>query len=426
MIPMQIRRHLGALHYAAFGAFLAALILAVAPQSSAQSSNMERPKIRALTAFIKLDPAHYQDQVASTVAALKQIKAKFEKAGFEVQTLRLTTQPFPSYTRGLSDEQALAFFKDYDRLVTKDALDASLGPAMMHLGDDPREARLLARILASTQILEGTIVIASEDGIHDDGIREAASLIHYVAENTPDSLGNFRFAAIAMVPPGAPFYPASYHLDADHTFTIGLESANVVAAAMASAHSAEQAQQNIEESLGKWAAELQTVGNQAASESGWKFTGIDLSPAPLKDVSIGGAIEGFTHEPLGSSSTLAAVAIITRALANIHVARVGYSGLMLPVLEDSVIAKRWSEGRLSLNSLLLYSSVCGTGLDVAPLPGDTSEAQLSSILRDVASLAYKWHKPLSARLLPVKGKKPGDRTEFKDPFLVNAVIQAVP
>lgn len=426
MNPMQIRRHLGALHYAAFAAFLAALILAAAPQSSAQSSNMERPKIRALTAFIKLDPAHYQDQVASTVAALKQIKAKFEKAGFEVQTLRLTTQPFPSYTRELSDEQALAFFKDYDRLVTKDALDASLGPAMMHLGDDPREARLLARILASTQILEGTIVIASEDGIHDDGIREAASLIHYVAENTPDSLGNFRFAAIAMVPPGAPFYPASYHLDADHTFTIGLESANVVAAAMASAHSAEQAQQNIEESLGKWAAELQTVGNQAASESGWKFTGIDLSPAPLKDVSIGGAIEGFTHEPLGSSGTLAAVAIITRALANIHVTRVGYSGLMLPVLEDSVIAKRWSEGRLSLNSLLLYSSVCGTGLDVAPLPGDTSEAQLSSILRDVASLAYKWHKPLSARLLPVKGKKPGDRTEFKDPFLVNAVIQAVP
>ncbi|HKW89378.1 MAG TPA: DUF711 family protein [Candidatus Acidoferrales bacterium] len=404
----------------------AALSFGFAPSLRTQSTDMNRPKIRALTAFINFDPAHYQDQVASTVASLQRIKAIFEKAGFQVQTLRLTTQPFPTYTRNLSDDRALAFFKEFDRLAAKDGLDVSIGPAMMRSGDDPREARLLSHILASTQILEGTIVIASNDGIHEDGIREATSLMHYVADNTASSLGNFRFAAIAMVPPGAPFYPASYHINADHTFAIGLESASVVAAAMSSTTDPERAQMNIEEALGKWAAQLEFIGKQASQDSGWKFTGIDLSPAPLKDVSIGAAIEGFTHEPLGSSGTLAAVAIITRALAKIPVTRVGYSGLMLPVLEDSVIAQRWSEGRLSLSSLLLYSSVCGIGLDVAPLPGDTSEAQLSAILRDVASLAFKWHKPLSARLLPVKGKKVGDRTDFQDPFLVNATIQAVP
>jgi uncharacterized protein (UPF0210 family) len=423
---MQIRRNLDAIQRARHLVFLAILILGIAWQLPAQSSDMERPKIRALTAFINLDPAHYQSQVASTLLALQKIKSIFEKSGFEVQTLRLTTQPFPAYTHSFSDEQALAFFKDLDRLVTKDSLDTSIGPAMMQVGDDPREARLLARILASTQTLEGTVVIASDDGIHQDGIREAGSLIHDLAENTPESLGNFRFAAIAMVPPGTPFYPASYHLSADHTFAIGLQSANIVAAAISSTRDPEQAQNNIEASLGNWARDLEAIGKRAGQESGWKFTGIDLSPAPLGDISIGRAIEGFTHEPLGSSGTLAAVAVITRALANIHVTRVGYSGLMLPVLEDSLIAQRWSEGRLSLNSLLLYSSVCGTGIDVAPLPGDTSQAQLQAILRDVASLAYKWHKPLSARLLPVKGKKPGDRTEFKDPFLVNATIRAVP
>ena len=426
MKAMQIRQNCGGLRTVGILAFSAAMILGILPRVQAQTVDMPRPKIRALTAFIHLDTAHYENQVAATLAALQKMKAKFEKAGFTVQTLRLSTQPFPDYTRYLSDEQALTFFKAYDRLVTKDGLDASIGPAMMHAGDDPREARLLARVLASTQTLEGSIVIASDDGIHSDGIREAASLIHYVAENSPNSLGNFRFAAIAMVPPGTPFYPASYHVDADHTFAIGLESANVVAAAMASAQSPEQAEKKIEESLGRWAMQLETVGKEAGAESGWRFTGIDLSPAPLKDVSIGEAIEGFTHEPLGSSGTLAAVAIITRALSNIHVSRAGYSGLMLPVLEDSVIAQRWSEGRLSLNSLLLFSSVCGTGIDVAPLPGDTSPEQLEAVLRDVASLAYKWHKPLSARLLPVKGKKAGDRTEFQDPFLVNAVIRAVP
>jgi hypothetical protein len=38
----------------------------------------------------------------------------------------------------------------------------------------------------------------------------------------------------------------------------------------------------------------------------------------------------------------------------------------------------------------------------------------------------KWHKPLSARLLPIAGKKPGDMTELDDPFLVNAKIQSLP
>jgi len=28
--------------------------------------------------------------------------------------------------------------------------------------------------------------------------------------------------------------------------------------------------------------------------------------------------------------------------------------------------------------------------------------------------------------MPVSGKKPGDRTEFNDPFLVNATIQRLP
>ncbi len=43
----------------------------------------------------------------------------------------------------------------------------------------------------------------------------------------------------------------------------------------------------------------------------------------------------------------------------------------------------------------------------------------------MATLAYKWHKPLSARLLPVMGKHAGDQTEFDDPFLVNATLHPI-
>src|SRR5487761_826558 len=244
--------------------FAAMLALGVSGSSRAAPTAGDRPQVRTVPAFIALDPAHYQAQIAETLASLKKIKAAYEKAGFEVQTLRITTQPFPEYTRNLSNEQALAFFQKYDALAAKDGFDASIGAAMLRAGDSPREARLLARVIASTKILEGSVVIAADDGIHWDAIPAAASVIHYLADNSPNSLGNFRFAAIAMVPPNTPSYPASYQMNGNHTFAVGLESANVVAAALASTSDPQKAQKAIEDSLGKWAQEIEAIGKRAA------------------------------------------------------------------------------------------------------------------------------------------------------------------
>jgi uncharacterized protein (UPF0210 family) len=67
--------------------------------------------------------------------------------------------------------------------------------------------------------------------------------------------------------------------------------------------------------------------------------------------------------------------------------------------------------------------VCGTGLDTVPLPGDVTEAQLARIIGDVAVLAYKWKKPLTARLQPVHGRRAGELSDFDDPLLANARLQ---
>jgi uncharacterized protein len=96
------------------------------------------------------------------------------------------------------------------------------------------------------------------------------------------------------------------------------------------------------------------------------------------------------------------------------------------VMEDKSLAQRWAESTYNINSLLAYSSVCGTGLDTIPLPGDVTLDQMNRIFSDAASLAVKWNKPLSARLQPIPGKKPGDRTEFDDPFLFNTTIHRLP
>jgi uncharacterized protein (UPF0210 family) len=407
-------------------AALPCLALALALGLAGHAQAAERPRVRAITAFVSLKPAGYQKQIADALAFLRAAKAAFEKAGYTVETLRITTQPFPEYIRGMSEEQALGFFRDYDALARKDGFDAAIGPALASDQDDPRLAQVLGWILAGTTVLEGSIVVGGADGVHWKSVRAAAELVKFLSEHTERSQGNFRFAATALVPSGTPFYPASYYAGAGREFALGLESANVVAEAFASAPNFEAARNSLEFMLGGWAGAIQAIARQVEKQTGWSYLGLDDSPAPLKEVSIGGAIEKLIHAPVGSSGTLAAAALVTGVLKNIPIQHAGYSGLMLPVLEDSVLAERWSEGRLRLDSLLAYSAVCGTGLDVVPLPGDVTVKQLARIIGDVASLAVKLHKPLSARLLPVAGKKPGERTEFQDPFLVNAILQPLP
>jgi uncharacterized protein (UPF0210 family) len=124
----------------------------------------------------------------------------------------------------------------------------------------------------------------------------------------------------------------------------------------------------------------------------------------------------------GAAGTLAAAGALTRMLKRLPYAQVGYSGLMLPVLEDSVLAERTSAGLATISELLLYSAVCGTGLDTVPLPGDASPEGLAAMVLDVTALAVALQKPLSCRLFPVPGKRAGERTEYDSPYLVNGAV----
>jgi hypothetical protein len=402
------------------------LALAISPTVLGQTPKKAAPpsqvKIRAITAFVNLDRTQYQIQISDAVKMLKRARTILESRGYPVETIRIATQPFPEYIQGLSKEQALAFFRNYDALATQEGFAASIGPAMPNTGDSAAQADLLAEILKNTKGLNASLVVAGDDGVRWPAVGAAARVMKEL-EDTEHSQGNFRFAAIAMVEPLTPFFPAAYHNGFGHQFAIALESANLVADAFKDAPDLATARRRLIDALGKEAFAIQAEAGRVDMETGWTYMGIDLSPAPLKDISIGAAIENLTTQPFGSSGTLTAAATITAALKDIKVKQTGYSGLMLPILEDTRLAQRWSEGRLTIDALLSYSAVCGTGLDTVPLPGDISVEQLSLIIGDMASLAVKWHKPLSARLFPVQGKGPGEMTELDSQFLVNAAIQ---
>jgi uncharacterized protein (UPF0210 family) len=403
---------------------MSALVSAYAAPVPAESSN---PKVRAITGFIRITPQNYKKQVADALLVLRKAKSEFESSGYQVETIRLTTQPFSELIAGMSEDQALAFITQFDQLSEKEKFSANVGPAMLHDSDDPAAMHVLERALSTLSHIDASSVIADQDGIHWKTIHRTAELVKYVAEHSPRSQGTFNFTATAMLKPYGPFFPGSYHTGAGGQFAIGFEGANVVRDVFAKDKgNVEAATTDLTAAITIYAKTADTVGNKVAAETGWTYMGVDPTPAPLGDVSIGAAIEAFTGAKFGSSGTLTASRIITAAVKAVPVKQIGYSGLMVPVMEDKLLAQRWAESTYNIDSLLAYSSVCGTGLDTIPLPGDVSLEQMERIYSDVASLAAKWNKPLSARLQPIPGGKPGDRTAFENPSLFNTTIHPLP
>jgi uncharacterized protein (UPF0210 family) len=397
-------------------------LLALSLSTAAQSAEYSRPKVRAITAFVRLE--HNSIEVGDALQVLRETRSELQKRGYEVQTIRIVTQPLPELIQGLSETQALEYLQGLDRLATREGFTPNVGPAMSADSDDPRNVRLLEKVLSTLPTLQGSTQIAGEDGIHWKVIQESAALVHYVTEHSPHSQGNFNFTATAMVKPYGPFFPGTYHTGSGRNLSIGFQGANIVQEVFAKTHGDfQRSVTELTQQLTVHSKVAESIGEHVAAAHGWTFMGVDPTPAPLGDTSIGAAMETYTGGRFGSSGTLTAALIITTAVKAVPVKQIGYSGLMVPVLEDKLLAQRWAEGTFNTDDLLAYSAVCGTGLDAVPFPGDISVEQMARIMGDVASLAWKWKKPLSVRLQPVQGRKAGETTQFDSPYLFNTTLR---
>jgi len=379
-------------------------------------------RIRTITAGLHLQSASQLEQAKSALAFLHRARESFEADGYQVQTIRLATQPLGEYLPQWTEPATLKGLKVLDQFARDNDIVCSIGPVITDDRYHPEFGSWAAELVQQTSNISFSCQVASVDaGVHIHALRSAADAIHAITRATPTGEGNFRFAATAFIPPGTPFFPAAY-FDQGNSFTIGLESPALLTEVFRENREFDEVRQRLGERM---EAALSPVARRAqalADSAGWRYLGIDTSPAPGLDASIGQAIETLTNAPFGSPSTLAACAAITDVLKGLRIRSCGYCGLMLPVLEDPVLAQRAAEGRYGITELLLYSSVCGTGLDVVPLPGDTSVYELAAIIADVAALATKYRKPLSARLFPIPGKRAGERVSFENPHLTQSIV----
>ncbi|HYP41979.1 MAG TPA: DUF711 family protein [Chloroflexia bacterium] len=369
-------------------------------------------------------------------------RAALEGAGFTVQTTRLSTQPLEQWVEAGRDKRALV------ASVGKECIEAgidycSLGTVQAASGADDEVVDALLEEVPSLLLAAGNVFASVQVGVRTslgsainlDAVRASARIIKALSEQTAGGFGNLRFAAAANCPPHIPFFPASYYLEDERNggnpeFGLALEAADLAVRAFNDARTHEEARGNLlallVEEGGKAAEACAALG----SEYGYTFTGLDISMAPYPEPerSIGRALEMLSGAPLGSPGTLAAAAFFTDVLkeARKHLPTVGYSGLMLPALEDQTLADRAAEGLVDLDTLLLMSAVCGLGLDTVPLPGDVTLAQLERIIFDTASLAVKLDKTLTARLLPVPGMSAGEPAEWPDfPYFAKGRVMKV-
>ena len=399
-------------------------------------------KIRSITYFC--NPKYPLDEKILRQAGefLAKAKSAYEAAGYEVQTVRLATIPFPKLLGEKNISNLPKFAERFSNLIQQNGIEyASLGPALPDfrgLGDigSLRAYEVIPEAIATSKNIFFSGVMAgntdsklSDSKIYLDAIRACANVIVKSAPIDLNGLANLRFAALANVKAGAPFFPAAYHDSDKPAFAIATEAADLAVNAFSGRQTIDDGRQILIASLSKHGQAITRVAEElsrlpTSDSHPPTFFGIDFSLAPFPDDahSLGNAVEKMGVPKIGLHGSLAAAALLTEAVDRADFPRTGFSGFMQPVLEDSVLAQRAAEGTLTIKDLLLYSTVCGTGLDTVPLPGDTTVEQIIPLLLDLSALALRLDKPLTARLMPVPGKKAGEATAFTFGFFANSKI----
>ena len=383
-------------------------------------------KIRSITSFY--DPgtlkADYTLEILSNLA--KDCVQSCQANGYEVQTIRLATIPFSLINPGEIDEIIL-LAKTMETKAKIHGFDyLSLGPALIN---QPESYRSISELLSETEITFLSGMIADQEtGISMHAIQQCARIIGNNASIEENGFANLRFCALANVKPYGPFFPGSYHQPGQPpAISIAIEAADEVVSAFQNSDSLQDARKMLLEQLELHANQLGLILSELLADQKVVFQGFDFSvaPFPIDSCSLGAAMESLGVQKLGMHGSLAAAAFLADALDRGNWERCGFNGLMLPLLEDSRLSQRSIDQTLSIKDLLMYSAVCGTGLDTIPIPGSTSQEQIEALLLDIAALSSRLNKPLTARLMPIPGMKAGDLTSFDFEFFANGRVLAI-
>jgi uncharacterized protein len=364
------------------------------------------------------------DDVKNAADQFKTAVDHFNASGLDVQSCRLALDHWDHSEIGKASKGRR---QEMARALDADCAEAGIDFCSVGVVNRADDIEQVGQLIASNSRLNSCVVLNSVSQDADAQLIQAsANAIKYLAANTSDGEGNFRFGIGFQIGPHAPFVPGPYHDGGEPCFSIGFENSDLLVEGFKAGGGMGTLRQNLFNLLTERYQDVERSAVRLSSTLGLKFAGMDTSIAPslVPDESIVDAFR-FAGVEFGEFGTLALCGLITSVLKSIDVKRLGYCGIMLPVLEDVGLARAAVERRLDITHVLSYASVCGVGVDMIALPGDVPLAHLQALITDVGTMATRLQKPLLVRVLPIPGKSAGQLTNFSSQYICNSNIMAI-
>ena len=349
--------------------------------------------------------------------------------GIPIINKRISVTPIAIVAASCEDEDFTPFARTLDEAAGELGVDFIGGfSALVQKGFTSGDKRLIQSLpdaLSKTEKVCASVnVAATRSGINMDAVRLMGRIIKDTAEATADrdGIGCAKLVVFCNAPEDNPFMAGAFHGagEAESALNVGVSGPGVIKAAIESCRglSFDELADTIKKTAFKITRMGQLVGMEAARRVGVPFGILDLSLAPTPAVgdSVARILEEMGLQAAGTHGTTAALAMLTDmvkkggVMASTHVG--GFSGAFIPVSEDEGMVASVKSGHISLDKLEAMTCVCSVGLDMIPLPGDTSASTISAIIADEMAIGMVNNKTTAVRVIPVPGKKAGEWAEF--------------
>jgi uncharacterized protein (UPF0210 family) len=356
-----------------------------------------------------------------------------DKYGIPVVNKRIAVSPVAVVGAPFSSSQLVEIAKLLNAAAEEVDVDFIGGfTALVEKGMARGDRELIQAIpqaLAETNRVCASVNVASTlAGINMNAVLRMGRVIKQAAElsKQKDGIACAKLCVFANIPQDIPFMAGAYLGigEPDAVINVGVSGPGVVKKAIDRALESKnnfdlgRISEIIKRTAYKVTRVGELIGREVAENLNICFGVADLSLAPTPHVgdSVGEIFQSLGLRSIGVPGTTAALALLNDAVkkggafASSHVG--GLSGAFIPVSEDLNIGRAAEEGYLSLEKLEALTSVCSVGLDMVAIPGDTSEDTISAIIADEMAIGVVNKKTTAARLIPVPGKKAGERAFF--------------
>lgn len=399
-------------------------------------------KIRTITTFLTLtkNKDFWDEELKKACSFCLDLTKEFSLKSYEVQSIRIVTNAFGEYLNTNTLEDAKNDLKLIKSILNKYSNENLRIRFAIGEAKTLDEISLLPELIRDYGDLCNACVNVPMDqnGVLDNElIKNSAIAVKRISKITPRGEGNFNFTVNFNCKEFIPYFPASYHRsELENSYVIGYETPDLLVEVLKDYQQNNQNQNHNESFTNYYKIMLEALQYHVDktkkilenfSNEDFKFVGIDSSAAPSKNCS--SMVEvykllGVKH--FGSSGSVEVSSLLTKVFKSVqNLPLVGFSGLMLAVIEDIGLAKGATKKRYDIRTLLTNSAVCGIGLDTVPIPGKTSVKKISALMRDTGTMAFRLNKPLTVRLFPIINKKAFQMTEFESDDLCNCAVLEV-